>query len=105
MIRRDRQADGSVVVWSERVVTLHDATGAVVETRPLTAAEAADFAAWADRQPGGLERLDADAATAAVTAEYAAAHPGTTVAVDLSTVEELRAEVARLAALVGGPDA
>lgn len=53
MNRRERQPDGTSIVWRERIVTMYDAGGDVLESRPLTDAERTEFEAWQDAQPDG----------------------------------------------------
>ena len=73
MNRREPQADGSLIVWNDAGVRLYDAARQLVESRPLTPAEAAAHDVWAEAQPDAANRRAMRAALAATITEEAAA--------------------------------
>ena len=80
MNRRERQPDGTSIVWRDRTVTLYDSRGGAIESRPLTDTERVELEAWQDAQPdAAYVRATREALAAALAAERAAAEKLTTV--------------------------
>ena len=93
MNRRERQPDGTSIVWRRHDVTLYDADGDPVESRPLTDIERTEFEAWQDAQHDGARvRAMREAHAAALAAERAAAEALTTVRTLPELVAALAAE-------------
>ena len=99
MNRRERQPDGTSIVWRRHDVTLYDADGNPVESRPLTDTERVEFESWQDAQPdAAYVRAAREAHAAAVAAERAAAEKLTTVRTLPELVAALVAQRAKGAA-------
>lgn len=94
MNRREPQADGSLIVWNDAGVRLYDATRNLVESRPLTPAEAAAHDVWAEAQPDAANRRAMRDALAATISEEVAARAqldgATTPAAIVAAIKRMR---------------